>query len=100
MLMTLAKFQARPGAVTPLLELARELVAISRLHEGCLEYGCYQDIADANALLLIGRWTGQDVLEGHYENTEFRDVVRRFAEWVAEAPPSVSLYDVIEMDHF
>ncbi len=43
MLMTLAKFQARSGAVSSLLDLARTLVEHSRTETGCLEYGCYQD---------------------------------------------------------
>lgn len=99
MLMTLAKFQARSGAVSSLLDLARTLVEHSRTETGCLEYGCYQDVMDSDTLLLIGRWTGQEALEMHYESTHFRDLVRQFGNWVVEAPPSVSLYDVMEMDH-
>ncbi|HOW76689.1 MAG TPA: putative quinol monooxygenase [Candidatus Competibacteraceae bacterium] len=99
MLMTLAKFQARPGAVSSLLDLARTLVKHSRSGTGCLEYGCYQDIINSDTLLLVGRWTGQEALETHYESAHFRDLVRQFKDWVVEAPPSVSLYDVIEMDH-
>lgn len=99
MLMTLAKFQARPGAAPSLLALAQTLVEASRAQDGCLEYGCYQDVADGDTLLLIGRWTGQEALENHYESAYFRDLVHRFGDWVVEAAPSVSLYDVIEMDH-
>ena len=99
MLMTLAKFQARPGAVSSLLSLARTLAEHSRTEVGCLEYGCYQDVMDSDTLLLVGRWTGQEALEMHYESAHFRELVHRFGDWVVEAPPSVSLYDVIEMDH-
>ena len=99
MLMTLAKFQARPGAVSSLLGLARTLVEHSRTEAGCLEYGCYQDVMDNNTLLLVGRWAGQEALEMHYESAHFRNLVHQFGDWVVEAPPSVSLYDVIEMDH-
>jgi len=99
MLMTLAKFQACPGAVSSLLDLARSLAEYSRAEAGCLEYGCYQDIMDSNTLLLVGRWTGQEALETHYESAHFHDLVHQFGKWVVEAPPSVSLYDVMEMDH-
>ena len=99
MLMTLAKFQARSGVVSSLLDLARTLVKHSRIETGCLEYGCYQDVMDSDTLLLVGRWTGQEALEMHYESTHFRDLVRQFGDWVVEAPPSVSLYDVMGMDH-
>ncbi len=99
MLMTLAKFQARPGSVSLLLDLARTLVERSRAESGCLEYGCYQDVTNSDTLLLVGRWTGQEALEMHYESAHFRNLVHQFGDWVVEAPPSVSLYDVIEMDH-
>jgi quinol monooxygenase YgiN len=99
MLMTFAKFQARSGAVSSLLELARALVDHSRAETGCLEYGCYQDILDANTLLLVGRWIGQEALERHYESARFRELVHHFGEYVVEAPPSVSLYSVVEVDH-
>lgn len=98
MLMTLGKFQARSDDVSSLLGLARELVEHSRSEAGCLEYGCYQDIMDSNMLLLVGRWTGQEALEMHYESTCFRDLVRQFGDRVVEALPSVSLYEVVEMD--
>lgn len=44
MLVTVAKFEARPEVRPQLLELARALVEHSRAEKGCLEYGCYQDI--------------------------------------------------------
>jgi quinol monooxygenase YgiN len=97
--MTFAKFQARPGAIDSLLALAQTLVDHSRAETGCLEYGCYQDILDRHTLLIVGRWTSQDALEMHYESPGFRDLVRRFGDWVVEAPPSVSLYDVVEVEH-
>ncbi|MCP5157912.1 MAG: antibiotic biosynthesis monooxygenase [Gammaproteobacteria bacterium] len=96
--MTIAKFQARPEARLKLLELAQALVEHSRTEAGCLEYGCYQDTANGDRLLLVGRWISQEVLESHYENARFRELVTRFADLVVEAPPSVSLYEVVEMD--
>ncbi len=99
MLMTFAKFQACADTVSPLLDLARTLVDYSRAETGCLEYGCYQDILDANTLLLVGRWTGQEALEMHYESARFRELVHHFGEFVVEALPSVSLYSVVEVDH-
>lgn len=100
MLMTIAKFQARPGGVSHLLKLAQSLVENSRTEDGCLEYDCYQDVMDSDTLLLVGRWEGQAALEAHYEHPHFRDVLQKFGDWVIEAPPSISLYDVIEMDRF
>lgn len=98
MLMTIAKFEARPEFRMKLLELALALVEHSRSENGCLEYGCYQDITNADRLLMVGRWTNQEVLENHYESEQFRQLVTQFADWVVEAPPSVSLYEVVEMD--
>lgn len=100
MLITMARFQARPGEIEKLLGLAQTLVTNSRAEEGCLEYGCYQDVMDSNTLLLFGSWDGQQALEAHYESAHFRDSIQNFGEWVVEAPPSVSLYDVIETDRF
>ncbi|HRX71992.1 MAG TPA: antibiotic biosynthesis monooxygenase, partial [Candidatus Competibacteraceae bacterium] len=100
MLMTIAKFEARPEFRMKLLELelALALVEHSRAETGCLEHGCYQDITNADRLLMAGRWTNQEVLENYYESEQFRQLVTQFADWVVEAPPSVSLYEVVEMD--
>lgn len=98
MLMTLAKFEARPGAMPELLELAQSLVECSRTDPGCLDYACYRDITGSDTLLIVGRWTDQQALERHYETARFQQIIGRFAELLVEAPPSVSLYQVVEMD--
>ena len=98
MLMTLAKFEARPGAMPELLELAQSLVECSRTDPGCLDYACYRDITGSDTLLIVGRWTDQHALERHYETARFQQIIGRFAELLVEAPPSVSLYHVVEMD--
>lgn len=100
MLMTIAKFEAHPETQTALLELARVLVERSRTEAGCLEYGCYQDITGANRLLIVGYWVDQQVLEQHYESDYFKELVGQFANLVVDVPPSVSLYDVVEIDRF
>lgn len=98
MLMTLARFEARPGSWRELLELAQTLVEKSRAEEGCLDFGGYRDIMGSDALLVVGRWVDQRALERHYESAHFRETVSRFAELLVEALPSVSLYEVVEMD--
>ena len=98
MLMTFAKFEARPGAMPELLKLAQSLVECSHIDPGCLEYVCHQDITGRDTLLIVGRWTDQQALERHYETARFQQIISRFAELLVEAPPSVSLYQVVEMD--
>ncbi len=98
MLMTLAKFEARPGSMPELLELARTLVECSRADSGCLDYACYRDIMGGDTLLFVGCWATQQALELHYETAHFRQIVSRFSELLVDVPPSVSLYSVVEMD--
>ena len=99
MLMTIAKFEAVSEARTALLDLARVLVAHSRTEAGCLDYGCYQDITGADRLLIVGYWADRQALEQHYESAYFKELVSRFTTLVEEdALPSVSLYDVVEID--
>ncbi|MBZ4192799.1 MAG: antibiotic biosynthesis monooxygenase, partial [Candidatus Contendobacter sp.] len=98
-LMTIAKFEALPETRTELLELVRVLAEHSRTDAGCLEYGCYQDITGADRLLIVGYWTDRQALEQHYESACFQELVGgRFATLVIDAVPSVSLYDVVEID--
>ena len=100
MLMTIAKFEAVPEARIALLDQARLLVAHSRTETGCLDYGCYQDITGADRLLIVGYWADRQALEQHYESVHFKELVSRFTSLVVEdTAPSVSLYDVIEIDH-
>ena len=98
MLMTFAKFEARPGAMPELLKLAQSLVECSRNEPRCLDYACYRDIMGGDTLLIVGRWTDQQALERHYETTYFKQTISRFADLLVEASPSVSLYHVVEMD--
>ena len=99
MLMTIAKFEALPETRTELLGLARALVEHSRTEAGCLEYGCYQDITGADRLLIVGYWADRQALEQHYESAYFKELVGgRFASLVIDTLPSVSLYDVVEID--
>ena len=100
MLMTFAKFEARPGFMPELLELAQSLAECSRTDPGCLDYACYRDIMGGDTLLIVGRWTDQQALERHYETARFQQTIGRFADLLVEAPPSVSLYRVVEMDSF
>lgn len=98
MLMTLAKFEARPGSMPELLHMAQSLVDCARAERGCLEYACYRDIMEGTTLLVVGRWTDQQALERHYETPRFKEILSGFADLLVEAPPSVYLYQVVEMD--
>ncbi len=98
MLMTVARFESRPQARQELLDLARELTVRSRAESGCLDYGCYQDIANGDLLLIVGYWADQEALERHYQSAHFRELVSQFVGLVLEALPVVSLYDVVEVD--
>lgn len=98
MLMTVAKFELRPQDRQGLLDLARELVVRSRAESGCLDYGCYQDIANGDLLLTVGYWADHQALAQHYQGAHFRSLVSQFAGLVSEVLPSVSLYDVVEVD--
>ena len=98
MLMTIAKFKARPESVPELLELTQTLVECSRADSGCLDYAGYRDIMEGDTLLIVGRWVDQQALERHYESSHVGRTIRRVAELLVEAPPSVSLYSVVEVD--
>ena len=99
MLMTIAKFVAVPETQAALLDLTRVLVAHSRTEAGCLDYGCYQDITGTDRLLIVGYWADRQALEQHYESSHFKELLVRFTSLVVEdVPPSVSLYDVVEID--
>ena len=98
MLMTIAKFVARAETRAELRGLAQELAERSRAEAGCLEYGCYQDITGDDTLLIVGYWADRQALEQHYESAYFQELVSRFTTLVVDAPPSVSLYDVVEID--
>ena len=58
----------------------------------------HHDITAGDTLLLVGRWTDPEALERHYESACFREITGRFADLVVEAWPSVSLYEVVEID--
>ena len=53
---------------------------------------------ERDTLESVGRWVDQQALERHYESSHFGRTISRFAELLVEAPPSVSLYSVVEVD--
>ena len=78
--------------------MAWMLVERPRAEDGCLDFGGYRDIMGSDALLVVGRWIDQRALERHYESAHSREIIGRFAELLAAAAPSISLYQVVEMD--
>lgn len=54
----------------------------------------------ADRLLIVSYWTDRQALEQHYESGCFKELVGQFTTLVIDAPPSVSLYDVVEIDRF
>jgi quinol monooxygenase YgiN len=64
-IVVIARFRPRDGKRDELLELLREVQAASRRDDGCLAYGYYSEVADADSFIAVEHWRDRAALDAH-----------------------------------
>jgi quinol monooxygenase YgiN len=50
------------------LRRLQELIQASLAEEGCISFGCYEDVAAPNSFLVLAEWSSQAALEQHEQS--------------------------------
>lgn len=75
MIRIIARSEINPSDLSHYLDLAHELVSLSRTEPGCLEYGLWQSLSDPSVLTMIETWADAESLERHSQTDHFRRIV-------------------------
>lgn len=67
MLKIVAKRYLRPGCLEEYIKLTRELVDLTRLEEGCVDYGLYYN-KEQNIAVMMETWASQADLDRHLKH--------------------------------
>jgi quinol monooxygenase YgiN len=65
MLTVIAHARAKPGKEVQAREILRDLVAPTRLEEGCIDYDLHQSVEDPSLFVFYENWTTRTALEAH-----------------------------------
>jgi len=61
----IARFRPHPSRRNDLLALLEEVQAASRRDDGCLNYGYFEEIAEAGGFVAVEEWRDMDALAEH-----------------------------------
>ncbi|MEO6408237.1 MAG: putative quinol monooxygenase [Burkholderiaceae bacterium] len=87
---------ARTDTVDQLLLISREHVLRSRTEPGCLEHGVAIDADDPLRLVFFERWADRASIDTHMKVPASRAFGKQLMAFV-DRPPTLNLYDVIEL---
>lgn len=83
-----AVITAKPGATELVREALTELVAPTRLEEGCLSYSLYQSSDDPTVFVTVESWRGAGDLEQHMASAHIAATFAKAGDALA-APPAI-----------
>ena len=85
---TIAVLTAKDGRVDELIGTLAGLAEATRTEPGCIEYGFYRDVTNANTVISFERWVDTAAEDAHWETTHLNDALQAL-ESVLEAAPAI-----------
>jgi quinol monooxygenase YgiN len=76
-----------------LIRVSSELVERAKGDAGCLSIALFQNCADSNELVILGRWADPKTVDGHFATPHVQSFVERFPGLV-EIRPSIEIHEV------
>ena len=89
MIKIMAQFNIKKDSVVKAIDLARELVEMTRQEKGCIQYDLLQEQEKPELLLIVETWESQEVLDIHSTSEHFGRIVPQLAE-MCVTPPKVA----------
>jgi len=65
----------------------------SRREDGCLRYGFFAAVEDANSFIAVEEWADREALDRHFAEPHLREFTTRLLEIVSERP-EVAIHEV------
>jgi quinol monooxygenase YgiN len=82
----LARFRARPGQQTRLLEELKRLPTPTRSEKGCITYELHQSESDPALFVFYENWASQEALDSHSNSPHLKALLKLVPELVAGQP--------------
>lgn len=76
-----------------LMELLAEVEAASRLDEGCVSYGYYTGVTDADDCVAVEHWADMAALEAHLAQPHVQRLIAALGD-LLEGPPQIAAHQV------
>jgi len=89
--------QVATGKATDFASAFKVLQAIAQQEEGCEQYELFQSLDDPDKVVLLERWTSQELLDKHMEAEGTRaaaPVDAVVALWAPGTTPSIERFEV------
>jgi quinol monooxygenase YgiN len=86
-----------PGRAADFAEAFKPVQATARAEEGCEQYELFQGVDDPDTMVLLERWTSQELLERHMEAERGRDSAAMdtlVALWAPGVTPMIERFEV------
>jgi len=80
MIKVVSKSYLKKGTSKQFIELAKELVDLSRREQGCISYELFQDEKNEEILTFVETWESKEALEAHFNTVHFKTIVPMQAE--------------------
>ena len=76
-LSVIAKFTAKTGREKEVLAGLTEMIAPTRLEEGCLNYDLHESFSAPGVFYFYENWTGKDVLDKHLASAHIKNALKK-----------------------
>jgi quinol monooxygenase YgiN len=86
-----------PGRAADFAAAFKHVQATAREEEGCEQYELFQSVDDPDTVVLLERWTSQELLERHMEAERSRDSAAMdalVALWAPGLTPTIERFEV------
>lgn len=79
-----AKHTVKENCADELIKVLKELVAKSRLEEGCISYNLYKDIDNEDTYTIIEEWHDIKSLHNHFQTAHFKTLTEKVKPYIKE----------------
>lgn len=86
-----------PGKAGEFASVFKAVQATARAEEGCEQYELFQGVDDPDTMVLLERWTSQELLDRHMEAERSRDSAAMdalVALWAPGVTPTIERFEV------
>jgi quinol monooxygenase YgiN len=86
-----------PGRAADFAAAFKPVQTAAREEEGCEQYELFQGVDDPDTMVLLERWTSQELLERHMEAERTRDPAAMealMALWAPGVTPTIERFEV------
>lgn len=90
MVIVIARVRPKPESREDLLALLAEVEAASRTDDGCLNYGYYAGITDADDCVAVEEWRDEEALRAHLTTPHVRRLVEALPGLIDGAPSIIA----------